>query len=135
MKVLLDNNLSPEIARGVNYLLSPKGQLIIAKKDKFQNTQIEDVDWIAALDSEGGWSFISLDRYIRRHPHERKVLQRSKVTAFFMASGWQEYPPIQQAAQLMYWWPKLDQAFKTNRPGTNFWLPWKTSSNLKRLDR
>ena len=46
MKVLLDNNLSPEIARGVNHLLSPQGHLIIAKKDKFGDTRIADVDWI-----------------------------------------------------------------------------------------
>ena len=133
MKVLLDSNLSPEIARGINYLLSPQGHLIIAKKDKFGDTRINDVVWIQALEAEGGWSFISLDIHIRRRPHERAVLRGSKVTAYFMAPAWQKFSPIEQAGQLMMWWPKLEKAFKVSRSGTNFWLPWKTSTRLTRL--
>ena len=133
MKVLLDNCLSPGIARAINHLLSPDGHLIIAKKDKFGSTRIDDVVWIRALGVEGGWAFISLDTHIRHRPHEREAVRTAKVTAFFMAPEWQLYPPIQQAAQIMQGWPRIEQGFKDAKAGTSFWLPWKTSSKLTRL--
>ena len=68
MKVLLDNNLSPEIARAMNHLLAPQGNQIIAKRDKFGDPKIADVEWIQTLDAEGGWSFISLSCTCRSIP-------------------------------------------------------------------
>ena len=133
MKVLLDNNLSPQIARAINHLIAPDGHQLISKKDKFGDPRIDDIDWIAELDEEGGWAFISLDTHIRRRPHEREVLRRSEVTAFFLAPAWQRFPPIRQAAQIMQWWSRLEREFNRSKPGTSFFVPWKSSSKLHRL--
>ena len=133
MKVLLDNCLAPEIARGINHLLIPEGHKIEAKKDKFGTGRIDDVDWIAALDDEGGWAFVTLDTHIRRRPHEREVLRASKVTGFFMSPAWQHFTPIEQAGRLMGWWPKLEEAYRGHKAGTCFPLPWRISGSLHRL--
>ena len=117
----------------MNHLLAPQGNQIIAKRDKFGDPKIADVEWIQTLDAEGGWSFISLDTHIRRRPAELAVLQRTEVTAFFMQPAWRRFKPVEQAGQLMLWWPKLEAAFGANRPGTTFSLPWRVSSRLRRL--
>ena len=129
----MDNNISPENRAAIDHFLAPRGSQITAKRGKFGDPKIEDIEWIQTLDAEGGWSFIALDTHIRRRPAELAVLRRTKVTAFFLQPAWQRFTPVEQAGQLMLWWPKLEAAFETNRPGTTFSLPWRMSSTLRRL--
>ncbi len=133
MKVLLDNNLSPEIARSMNHLLAPDGHLIVAKRDHFGRTDIPDEEWISSLRHDGNWAIITLDDHIRRRRHQREALRLSKITAFFMAPAWQDFPPIQQAGQLMSRWPDIEKAYADSRSGTNLWLPWRSSTRITRL--
>jgi PIN like domain len=85
LKLLVDNNLSPRIARCLQALFQDEHQ-VIAKRDKFpENTT--DVDWITALDEEGGWAVITADLHIRTRPHERAALDRSNIVFFFLASA------------------------------------------------
>jgi hypothetical protein len=90
LKLLVDNNLSPRIARCLQALFEDEHQ-VIAKRDKFpENTT--DVDWITALDEEGGWAVITADLHIRTRPHERAALDRSNIVFFFLAKRVAQIP-------------------------------------------
>ena len=86
MKVFLDNNLSPYLARALNSLLEPEGDQVVHLSDRFA-PDTEDRVWIEALATEGGWVVISADRRINRNPIEREAWRRSRLVVFLLSDG------------------------------------------------
>jgi predicted nuclease of predicted toxin-antitoxin system len=58
LKLLLDHNLSPRLAKALDALFVE--HQIVALRDKFP-ANVTDVDWITALDREGGWTVVTKD--------------------------------------------------------------------------
>jgi predicted nuclease of predicted toxin-antitoxin system len=84
LKLLLDHNLSPRLAKALDALFVEHE--IIALRDKFL-ADVTDVDWITALDREGGWAVLTKDIRIRQRPHERAALDRSRIVYFFLGGA------------------------------------------------
>jgi hypothetical protein len=59
LKLLLDHNLSPRLAKALDVLFVE--HQIAALRDKFSENA-RDVDWITALDREGGWAVLTILR-------------------------------------------------------------------------
>jgi PIN like domain len=59
LKLLVDNNLSPSLVHSLQPIF-PEFK-IDALRDKFA-ANTSDVDWIKALDSEGGWTGLTAER-------------------------------------------------------------------------
>ena len=98
MKLLVDNNLSFALAHSLQPLF-PEHE-IVALRDKFaQNTP--DVDWIGALNKEGGWSALTGERRLKTRPHERLALDRSNVDFFFLTGPWLKYSVPETAWRLI----------------------------------
>ena len=128
MKLLVDNNLSPRIARCLQALFEDEHQ-IIAKREKFaENTT--DVAWITALNEEGGWAVITADLHIRTRPHERAALDRSNIVFFFLASAWRKYSVEETAVRLIRLMPKI-VAQTALAAGGRFELPINAQSKLR----
>lgn len=75
MRVLVDNNISPKIARALNELFSPIHE-VVALRDKF-STNTPDEEWITALSADGHWVVISGDRRITRNNAEFAAFRNS----------------------------------------------------------
>lgn len=130
MKLLLDNNLPPVMARSIHGLVAGDGHTVAALRDRFPpNTP--DVEWLGGLGTEGGWSILTLDQMIARRPAERLALHRSKVTAYFLAPAWQKLTTLEKTARLLLWWPKLCQATALVGTGALFELPVNAGSTLR----
>jgi hypothetical protein len=80
LKLLLDHNLSPRIARSLQALFDQHE--IVALRDKFSGNT-PDPEWIEALDRERGWAVLTMDLRIRTRPHERAALDRTAIVYFF----------------------------------------------------
>lgn len=107
MKFLIDNNLSPYLAKAIAALCEPDSVQVQHLRDKFpENTP--DVDWIAALATEGDWAIVSQDRLTRKSP-EREALRRSGLTAFILAKGWSNLQEWDKAWHLIRWWQRIMQ--------------------------
>lgn len=130
MKLLIDNNLPPVMARAVNLLVCGDGHQVIALRDKFP-ANTPDIEWLVALGGEGGWSILSLDQMISRRPAERLALHRSRVTAYFLASAWAKLPTTEKTARLLLSWRKLCQTSTLIGPGGLFELPINANSTLR----
>jgi hypothetical protein len=50
-------------------------------REKFP-ANIRDVEWISALDGEGGWTALTAERRLKTRPHERLALERSQIVSF-----------------------------------------------------
>jgi hypothetical protein len=78
---MVDNNLSPSLARSFQPLFDE--HQFVSLRDKFA-ANTKDIDWIGALDAEGGWAALTAERRLKTRPHERLALDRSKIVFFFL---------------------------------------------------
>jgi PIN like domain len=128
LKLLLDNNFSPRVARCLQALFADDHE-IIALRDKFAE-DTTDVEWIKTLDREGGWAVITRDLRIRTRPHERAALDRANVVFFFLAGAWRKSTVEDTAARLIRWVPKIVTQTTLAASG-RFELPINPGSKLR----
>jgi len=130
LKLLVDNNLSFTLAHSLQPLF-PEHE-IVALRDKFaQNTP--DVDWIGALDKEGGWSALTGERRLKTRPHERLALDRSNVVFFFLTGPWLKYSVPETAWRLIRLVPIM--ATQAGLAEGLFDLPINATSKLRQHGR
>jgi hypothetical protein len=128
LKLLLDNALSPRIAHCLHALFEGD-HCIVALRDKFA-ANATDVEWITALDQEGGWAVITRDLHIRTRPHERAALDKANIVFFFLAGAWRKSAVEDTAARLIRWIPKI-AAQTTLAASGRFELPINAGSKLR----
>lgn len=85
MKVLVDENLSPALARSLHALFNGD-HLIVHVREKF-DAGISDIEWIEALNSEGRWAVLSGDRRITRNPQNTTHSEIRNLLDFFSAKA------------------------------------------------
>lgn len=130
MKFFFDNNLAPNLAKALHALTSPYGNEVIHLREFFAPST-PDIDWIKELAKDGAWTIVSGDLRITRLAHEREAWRQSKLTGFFLASGWTHIPLWDQAWQLVKRWPDIEEQAKLVAPGAGFEVPIK--GRLKQL--
>jgi hypothetical protein len=127
LKLLLDHNLSPRLAKALDALFVEHE--IIALRDKFL-ADVTDVDWITALDREGGWAVLTKDIRIRQRPHERAALDRSRIVHFFLGGAWRKFTVQETAVRLIRLIPKMAAQTDLADRG-RFELPINAGSKLR----
>ena len=130
MRVLLDHNLSPRLARALNELFAGKHE-IVALRDKFPET-IADVEWIQQLSREGAWVVVSGDRRITRNKAERDAFRNSRLIGFFLAKGLYKSKVTKQAERLLALWENMEKVAGLVQSGAMFELPMRTN-RIKQL--
>jgi hypothetical protein len=123
----MDHNLSPRLAKALAVLFVDHE--IVALRDKFPQ-DATDIDWIAALDREGGWAVLTKDLRIRQRPHERAALDRSRIVYFFLAGAWMKCTVEETAARLIRLIPKMAAQTDLADRG-RFELPINAGSKLR----
>ncbi|MFP4361838.1 MAG: hypothetical protein ACLFTG_14345 [Alphaproteobacteria bacterium] len=133
MKLLLDHNCSPKIARALHALVEPVHE-VRHLREKFAPATT-DQDWVKALSFERGWAIATLDRRIRKRPHEREAWRRSRLVLFALEPAWggETMNPMLQTARMIQWWPRWVQIFEEVEPPAAFLVPLRASSKLKQL--
>lgn len=71
MKVLIDENLPPALARSLNELFAGKHE-IIHTRERY-GPGVKDLQWIRELSAEGRWIIISGDRRITRNNARERI--------------------------------------------------------------
>ncbi|MDB5541864.1 MAG: hypothetical protein JWQ89_3591 [Devosia sp.] len=132
MKLLIDNNLSPKVARAIHQLIVGDGDLAVPLRDKFDHS-ISDLDWIAALATEGGWSVVSGDHRITKNRIERAAWLQTNLIGFFLEPSLARLDPLNQTARLIFWIPILRRQLSLIRGPALFALPLKATSKLRQL--
>ena len=128
MKLLLDHNLAPRIARALNALFDGEHR-IIALRDRF-SPDTTDVTWIDALDQERGWAVLTRDIRLRTRPHERATLDRARIVFFFLAGSWSSFTVEETTARLIRLMPKMAAQTSLAESG-RFELPINAGSLLR----
>ncbi|WP_120501955.1 hypothetical protein [Roseovarius sp. EL26] len=104
VRVLLDHNMPPSIARALNELIKIDGHEAHPLRDIFP-TNISDVDYFAKLNRD--WIVISKDLKNTRKRAERAAILRNNVIAFYLSPTLQKKKVNEQAAAILWHWDKM----------------------------
>ena len=124
MNVLIDNNLSPKIARALNELFYPEHE-VVALRDKF-SANTSDEEWISELSASGRWVVISGDRRITRNNAEYAAFRNSHLVGFFLARGLYKASVAKQAERIIALWGSMEALARTVEGGAMFELQIKS---------
>lgn len=130
MKVLLDENLSPALARALDALFAGRHE-IRHLRDRF-GPSVTDTAWIGQLSSEGRWIVLSGDRRITRNKAEYHAFRGSNLVGFFLSNGLCKSPVIKQMERILALWSAVERQSDLVQGGAMFELPM-TSTRLKQL--
>lgn len=106
MKVVLDENMSPRIARALAAFFDGEHEVIYLR-ERF-GPGVTDMEWMRTLSSEGPWVVISADRRITRSKAEYSVFRSSRFIGFFLARGLQKAPIRKQLERLLVVWDDIE---------------------------
>ena len=121
MKVFIDNNLPPALARALHELSGPEGHSVTHIRTKFPEGTT-DPEWIGVLAGEGGWVVITRDKLSKGI--EREALRRAGLLAFMLDKSWSRQTYWSIAHQLVRWWPRIVEQAQGIEGGAAFKVPW-----------
>jgi hypothetical protein len=130
VKVIIDENLPPALAGALNALFSGEHE-IRHLRERF-GPAVQDVDWIRALNEEGGWIIISGDRRITRSRAEYHAFRTSRLVGFFLSKGLNKAKLTKKMERLMALWETIETQAMLVQGGAMFVLPMK-STRLQQL--
>jgi len=111
LRFLLDNNLSPKVARA----LAALGYDVVHLRDE-RAAEAPDEVWMAEC-ARRGWAAISYERYIQAKPSLRQVLEACGLTILFLPRSMASLDPRKLTIALLHAWPKIVEAAESARPG------------------
>lgn len=106
VKVLLDHNMPPAIARSLHELIKIDGHEALALRDHF-NVNISDIDYFSQLTPGRHWIVISKDLQNSRKKAERMAILENRLVAFYLSPGLQKKRINEQAAAILWHWDKI----------------------------
>ncbi len=130
MKVLVDENLSPALARALAALFAGEHEVVHIRAR--YGAGVTDTRWIPELSREGRWIVISGDRRITRNRAEYAAFRASQMVGFFLSKSLQKAPVVKQMERLLALWPVIESQASLVAGGAMFELPMK-SSRLRQL--
>ncbi|KAA3530776.1 hypothetical protein DXM29_01740 [Agrobacterium tumefaciens] len=130
MKVLIDENLPPALARSLNALFVGKHEIVHVRER--YGPGVKDLQWITELSAEGRWIIVSGDRRITRNKAEYNAFRASNLVGFFLSKGLYKSPLIKQMERLLALWPTIEAQSALVQGGAMFELPV-GSARLKQL--
>lgn len=121
MKVVIDENLPPALARALNALFAGEHE-IIHIRDRF-GPNVADAKWIGELSHEGRWIVISGDRRITKVRAEQQAFSNSRLVGFFMASALKQSKTTTQMQRILVLWEGMEKIASSIAGGAMFELP------------
>lgn len=116
MKLFVDENLPPQLARGLAALFESDHE-VTCHRDKFGARCRLDEEWIPELGHEGGWVVLSGDVNIARKRPQRELFFRSNLVGFFPRAAVMELPLPKKAARVLSVWDRMVGIARDVRPG------------------
>lgn len=121
MKVIIDENLSPALAKALSALFVGEHE-VDHIRNKF-GAGVEDAEWMRRLSEEGRWIVISGDARIARRKSEQAVLRNSRLIGFFLAPALNRAKVTMQMQRLLALWDDIEVIAKRVASGSMYELP------------
>ena len=125
MKVVLDENLAPALARALDALFKGEHK-VIHLRERF-GRGITDQQWIADLSQDSQWIVISGDRRITRNRAEYQAFRNSRLIGFFLSKGLYKAKLAKQMERMLAMWDNIIALASSVEGSAMFELPMKGS--------
>lgn len=122
MKIRADEHIAPKITKALEILVLPNGWELTHVRD-FHAARTADETWIPRFAAEGGQVILSADRKILARPHQLAAIAEGNLIGVFLSPQWAEAKRNVQAANIIWWWPKIEKAISTAAPKQCFRVP------------
>ena len=121
MKVIIDENLSPALAKALNALFGGEHEIVHIRQ-KF-GPRVIDTEWIVQLSTEGRWIVISGDSKITKRKAEQAAFRNSRLIGFFLAPALNSAKVTKQMQRLLALWDDIENIAKLVAGGAMYELP------------
>lgn len=136
MIVRADENVSHKIVQAVRLLcLNPKWTLSHVRDDHGARTP--DETWLPKFAAEGGRAILSGDAKMLKRPHQLVAVRETGLVCIVLSKAWTQAKRHEQAANIIYWWPRIEAVIETSKPGDCWPVPFEFSKSvmsLKKID-
>jgi PIN like domain len=123
VKVLIDENLSPALAKALDALFGGEHE-VEPIRIKF-GTNVTDAEWIRRLSGEGHWVVISGDAKIAKRKAEQAAFRNSRLIGFFLAPALSGAKITKQMQRLLALWEDIEVIANRVASGSMYELPIK----------
>ena len=123
MKVLVDENLSPALAKALNAIFAGEHE-VIHIRERF-GPGVEDRDWIERMSTDGRWIILSGDRRISKSRSTQTAFRNSRLIGFFLASALNSVRVTVQMQRILALWEDIEAISKSVAGGAMYELPIK----------
>lgn len=130
MKVVVDENLPPALAKALDALFAGEHR-IVHIRDRY-GPHVQDLQWIPELSQEGRWVILSADRGIRKTKAEYHAFRASRLIGFFLSAGLNKAPLVKKAERILALWGDIETFATRSAAGSMYELPM-TSTRIKTL--
>lgn len=121
MKVLVDENLPPALAKALAALFPGEHQ-IEDLRSKF-GAGVKDIEWISSLSREGRWVIISGDTRITKNKAEQNAFRNSHLIGSFLAPSLKQAKLTKQLQRILARWDDIEDLSRRVAGGAMFELP------------
>lgn len=125
MKVVVDENLPPALARALNALFAGEHE-IIHIRDRY-GPGVKDLQWIPELGQDGRWIVLSADRRIRKTRAEFQAFRTSRLVGFFLCASLNKAPLVKKAERILALWDNIATFGARSAAGSMYELPMKSN--------
>jgi predicted nuclease of predicted toxin-antitoxin system len=111
LKVLVDENLPPRMARSLQALFVEQHE-VIALRDKFGRSGVPDLEWIGKLGEEGRWVILTADVRIAKNQVEKNAFLKNNLIGFVMAPALRKQKLTLQMARVLTAWDMFERQYE-----------------------
>lgn len=121
MKLLIDETLSPALAKALNALFAGEHEVDHVRTRFGPN--VTDADWIGRLSEEGHWVVVSGDAKMAKRKAEQAAFRNSRLIGFFLAPALNGAKVTQQMQRLLALWDDIAVIADRAASGSMYELP------------
>lgn len=85
---------------------------------------VADQIWVRNFAKSGGDAVVSGDVAMTKKHHELLAIHETGLRLVLLHESWARQKKHLQIAYLFFWWPYIEEVFRTARPGQCFKVPW-----------
>ena len=74
--------------------------------------------------AEGGNAILTGDANILKRPHQLAAVQSTGLICIVLSKQWTQAKRHEQAANIIYWWPKIQSAIEVSEAGDCWPIPF-----------
>jgi hypothetical protein len=128
LKIRADEHVSHRIVQAVQLLCLRDGWDFSHDRDD-NSARTSDETWLPKFAADGGKAILTGDGRIFKRPHQLAAIHATGLISFVLDWRWTQVRKHEQAANIIFWWPRIEAAAEASSPGDCWPVPFAFDSS------